>query len=116
MDPPTEPPAKKVKKYRKEKPWDTAEVEHWKLEEWKDEYSPGSLLEESACGAEIHVVVLALDRSRKISSLQTHQPTREDTIEQMNRARWKIISETLARVSEGAAHDFPAKTARVGSL
>ncbi|KAJ1444780.1 hypothetical protein M885DRAFT_626798 [Pelagophyceae sp. CCMP2097] len=41
-------PVPKKQRYRKDKPWDTAEVEHWKLEEWKDEYSSGPLLEESS--------------------------------------------------------------------
>lgn len=40
--------AKNHKKYRRDKPWDSADIDHWKIEEWKDEYSRGSLLEESS--------------------------------------------------------------------
>eukprot|EP00163_Fabomonas_tropica_P000914 TRINITY_DN1066_c0_g1_i1.p1 TRINITY_DN1066_c0_g1~~TRINITY_DN1066_c0_g1_i1.p1 ORF type:complete len:378 (+),score=85.87 TRINITY_DN1066_c0_g1_i1:485-1618(+) len=29
-------------------PWDTDDIDHWKTVEWKDEYSPGSFLEESS--------------------------------------------------------------------
>ena len=39
---------KNHKKYRKDKPWDSADIDHWKLEEWKEEYMPSSLLEESS--------------------------------------------------------------------
>ena len=39
--------AKNHKKYRKDKPWDSAEIDHWKIEEWKDEL-PAPLLEESS--------------------------------------------------------------------
>eukprot|EP00607_Mallomonas_marina_P003412 CAMPEP_0182433322 /NCGR_PEP_ID=MMETSP1167-20130531/62468_1 /TAXON_ID=2988 /ORGANISM="Mallomonas Sp, Strain CCMP3275" /LENGTH=220 /DNA_ID=CAMNT_0024621871 /DNA_START=142 /DNA_END=801 /DNA_ORIENTATION=+ len=35
-------------KYRKDKPWDDDTIDHWKLEEWKEEYLPGQLLEESS--------------------------------------------------------------------
>eukprot|EP01041_Mallomonas_annulata_P006476 gene6476-13075_t len=35
-------------KYRKEKPWDNENIDHWKTEEWKEEYLPGNLLEESS--------------------------------------------------------------------
>ncbi|KAH8086088.1 hypothetical protein JL720_7288 [Aureococcus anophagefferens] len=35
-------------RYRKDKPWDTDDVDHWKLEEWKPEHSPGAFLEESS--------------------------------------------------------------------
>lgn len=35
-------------KYRKDKPWDNDEIDHWKQEEWKDDMLPGSLLEESS--------------------------------------------------------------------
>ena len=34
-------------KYRRDKPWDNDSIDHWKVEEWKPEYMPGSLLEES---------------------------------------------------------------------
>lgn len=36
------------KRYRREKPWDHAGIDHWKAEEWKPEYMPGPLLEESS--------------------------------------------------------------------
>ena len=36
------------RRYRKDKPWDTDDVDHWKLEEWKPEHSPGAFLEESS--------------------------------------------------------------------
>lgn len=35
-------------KYRKEKPWDNEEIDHWKVEEWKPEFMSGPLLEESS--------------------------------------------------------------------
>jgi hypothetical protein len=40
--------AKNHKKYRKDKPWDTDDIDHWKVEEWKPEYLNGNLLEESS--------------------------------------------------------------------
>jgi ribosomal RNA assembly protein len=40
--------AKNHKKYRKDKPWDTEDIDHWKLEEWDPENLKGSLLEESS--------------------------------------------------------------------
>jgi len=36
------------KRYRREKPWDHAGIDHWKAEEWKPEYMPSPLLEESS--------------------------------------------------------------------
>ncbi len=36
------------KKYRREKPWDHEGINHWEQEEWKLEYMPGPLLEESS--------------------------------------------------------------------
>ncbi len=39
---------KNHKKYRKDKPWDSDEIDHWKVEEWKPEYLNGHLLEESS--------------------------------------------------------------------
>ncbi|CAM9255685.1 unnamed protein product [Phaeothamnion confervicola] len=36
------------RKYRRDKPWDNENIDHWKLEEWKDEDMPGPLLEESS--------------------------------------------------------------------
>ena len=39
---------KKHNKYRREKPWDHAGIDHWKVEEWKPDYMSGSLLEESS--------------------------------------------------------------------
>eukprot|EP00618_Florenciella_parvula_P001664 CAMPEP_0119486220 /NCGR_PEP_ID=MMETSP1344-20130328/12681_1 /TAXON_ID=236787 /ORGANISM="Florenciella parvula, Strain CCMP2471" /LENGTH=308 /DNA_ID=CAMNT_0007520951 /DNA_START=22 /DNA_END=945 /DNA_ORIENTATION=- len=40
--------AKNHNKYRRDKPWDHDGIDHWKAEEWKAEYMPGSLLEESS--------------------------------------------------------------------
>ena len=40
--------AKNHKKYRKDKPWDTEDIDHWKLDEWDPENLKGSLLEESS--------------------------------------------------------------------
>jgi hypothetical protein len=40
--------AKKNKKYRKDKPWDSAEIDHWRVEEWNPEHLKGPLLEESS--------------------------------------------------------------------
>eukprot|EP00922_Rhytidocystis_sp_ex-Travisia-forbesii_P060417 GHVS01089544.1.p1 GENE.GHVS01089544.1~~GHVS01089544.1.p1 ORF type:complete len:287 (+),score=44.02 GHVS01089544.1:181-1041(+) len=36
------------KKYRKEKPWDTEDVDHWKIESFKPEHNPTGMLEESS--------------------------------------------------------------------
>jgi len=38
----------KKKKYRKEKPWDTDDVDHWKIDTFKPEDNPSGLLEESS--------------------------------------------------------------------
>lgn len=38
------------KKYRKPKPWDTDDIEHWKIEEWKPDYMKAPLCEESSFG------------------------------------------------------------------
>jgi len=35
-------------KYRKDKPWDDENIDHWKLDEWKADYMSTSLLEESS--------------------------------------------------------------------
>jgi len=35
-------------KYRKDKPWDNENIDHWKIEEWKDDYMPHSFLEETS--------------------------------------------------------------------
>ncbi len=40
--------AKNHSKYRKDKPWDTEDIEKWKIEEWKQEDASGSFLEESS--------------------------------------------------------------------
>jgi ribosomal RNA assembly protein len=40
--------AKNHKKYRKDKPWDTDDIDHWKVEEWDPENLKGNLLEESS--------------------------------------------------------------------
>jgi len=39
---------KNHKKYRRDKPWDTADIDHWKIDEWKPEHMPSTLLEESS--------------------------------------------------------------------
>ncbi|KAI9003191.1 hypothetical protein BC832DRAFT_560155 [Gaertneriomyces semiglobifer] len=44
---PQQRPGKKGK-YRKEKPWDTDDIDHWKIDEFKPEHSSGPLLEESS--------------------------------------------------------------------
>eukprot|EP00922_Rhytidocystis_sp_ex-Travisia-forbesii_P060418 GHVS01089546.1.p1 GENE.GHVS01089546.1~~GHVS01089546.1.p1 ORF type:complete len:285 (+),score=48.11 GHVS01089546.1:130-984(+) len=36
------------KKYRKEKPWDTDDVNHWTIDEFKPEHNPTGMLEESS--------------------------------------------------------------------
>ena len=36
------------KRYRKDKPWDTDDIDHWKIEEWKDGDMSAPLLEESS--------------------------------------------------------------------
>ncbi|KAF9985262.1 Ribosomal RNA assembly protein mis3 [Modicella reniformis] len=45
-----EVPQKKGKqgKYRREKPWDTDDINHWKIEEFKPEYNPAPFTEESS--------------------------------------------------------------------
>lgn len=35
-------------KYRKPKPWDTDDIDHWKVDEWKPDFMPAPLLEESS--------------------------------------------------------------------
>ena len=39
---------KNHKKYRRDKPWDSADIDHWKIDEWKLEHMPSNLLEESS--------------------------------------------------------------------
>ncbi len=34
--------------HRKEKPWDTPDIDHWKIEDFSQEHSSGQLLEESS--------------------------------------------------------------------
>ncbi|KAG0243925.1 Ribosomal RNA assembly protein mis3 [Actinomortierella wolfii] len=43
-------PQKKAKqgKYRRDKPWDTDDIDHWKIEEFKPEYNPAPFTEESS--------------------------------------------------------------------
>ncbi|KAI1304274.1 Ribosomal RNA assembly protein mis3 [Mortierella claussenii] len=45
-----EVPQKKGKqgKYRRDKPWDTDDIDHWKVEEFKPEYNPAPFTEESS--------------------------------------------------------------------
>jgi len=40
--------AKNHKKYRRDKPWDTEDIDHWKVEEWDPANLPAPLLEESS--------------------------------------------------------------------
>jgi ribosomal RNA assembly protein len=42
--------AKNHKKYRKDKPWDSESIDHWKIDEWKPEDNPNNnlFLEESS--------------------------------------------------------------------
>ena len=40
--------AKNHNKYRKDKPWDNEDIDHWKLDEWNPEHLKGNLLEESS--------------------------------------------------------------------
>lgn len=40
--------AKNHNKYRKDKPWDNEEIDHWKIEEFKPEEVTGTFLEESS--------------------------------------------------------------------
>jgi len=49
----TEPPAVEVnknKKYRKPKPWDTDDIDHWKIQQWSqdDDTKTHAFLEESS--------------------------------------------------------------------
>eukprot|EP01035_Chromulina_nebulosa_P038624 gene38624-52180_t len=39
---------KNHKKYRKDKPWDTEDIDHWKVDEFRSEEVAGSVLEESS--------------------------------------------------------------------
>ena len=41
-------PVSKNKKYRREKPWDTDDIDHWKIEEFKAGDMSSHLLEESS--------------------------------------------------------------------
>ena len=41
-------PAKNNNKYRKPKPWDTDDIEHWKIDEWKPEFLKAPLCDESS--------------------------------------------------------------------
>ena len=43
-----EVPVNKNKKYRKDKPWDTDDIDHWKTEEFKVGDMSSHLLEESS--------------------------------------------------------------------
>lgn len=40
--------AKNHNKYRKDKPWDNEEIDHWKIDEFKPEEVNGTFLEESS--------------------------------------------------------------------
>ena len=39
---------RKEHKYRRDKPWDDASIDHWKVEEWKSDTLKAPLLEESS--------------------------------------------------------------------
>ncbi|KAI8801334.1 hypothetical protein BJ742DRAFT_837665 [Cladochytrium replicatum] len=43
-----EAPKSKNKRYRKDKPWDTDDIDKWKIEPFKQEEAPGELLDESS--------------------------------------------------------------------
>ena len=43
-----EVPVNKNKKYRKDKPWDTDDIDHWKMEEFKVGDMKSHLLDESS--------------------------------------------------------------------
>ena len=40
--------SKNHNKYRKDKPWDNEDIDHWKLDEWNPDHLKGNLLEESS--------------------------------------------------------------------
>lgn len=40
--------SKNHNKYRKDKPWDTEDIDHWKVDEFRTEEVSGSFLEESS--------------------------------------------------------------------
>ena len=40
--------SKNHKKYRKDKPWDTEDIDHWKVEEFKDDEITSHFMEESS--------------------------------------------------------------------
>ncbi|KAJ1479795.1 hypothetical protein T484DRAFT_2845157 [Baffinella frigidus] len=42
------PPVNKNKRYRRDKPWDTDDIDHWKVEPWEKGQMAGPLLEESS--------------------------------------------------------------------
>merc|ERR1712014_457311 len=45
----TNPPPRKKDKYRKDKPWDHEGIDHWKIDEFKEEDNPhGGVIEESS--------------------------------------------------------------------
>jgi len=46
----TAPAVSKNRRHRKEKPWDTDDIDHWKIDAFKPEDSSGPLLEESTFG------------------------------------------------------------------
>ncbi|KAK8796714.1 hypothetical protein WA538_005909 [Blastocystis sp. DL] len=46
--PKEEKKTEKKKNYRKDKPWDGDHIDHWKIEEWKDDDMKSPLLEESS--------------------------------------------------------------------
>jgi len=66
------------KKYRKPKPWDTDDIEHWKIEGWKPDYMEAPLRARSlalVCPRVPHalplrrVIALAWPRSHSFPSL-----------------------------------------------
>ena len=56
-------PVPKKQRYRKDKPWDTPDVDHWKLEEWKDEcglqrFASGAVEERAMCSWDLPVCIV----------------------------------------------------------
>ena len=43
-----EPSSSRKNKHRRDKPWDRDDIDHWKVEEWKEEFMPDAMAEESS--------------------------------------------------------------------
>jgi hypothetical protein len=63
----TEP--KKKQKHRKDKPWDTEDIDHWKIDTFTPEDNKHHLLEESSFATLFPQVCLALTLFHRISIL-----------------------------------------------